>query len=348
MKIYLTIIRILNRLLWNTIGNYNQIMANNKYIYDPESLSYIPVENTFKSKIKKLIPFGIVGCFIGVGCFAAVAMLYSTPKEKVQAQQILDMKSRQKVFIEKLNEADKELKELAVLDDSLYRTMLGASPVDSVQRVAGTGGTNTYEEMINSNIPAEIIESYKKLDNIVAKMNVQKSSYSELFGKAAKNVDKLQHLPAIIPIANWDLKYIGSGFSPRRFHPILKCWRQHEGIDFIAEVGTKIFAAADGVVKSARLSDSFGQVVEIDHGFGLTTLYAHMSKFEVKTGEKVKRGQIIGHVGNTGLSAGPHLHYEVHVNGKEVDPVNYFFNDLTAKEYRAVVDQAASVETCME
>ncbi len=323
-------------------------MANNKYIYDPESLSYIPVENSLKSKLKKLVPYGIGGSIIGIGCFITVAIFYSTPKEKVQAQQIKDMKSRQEIFIERLNEADKALNDLAVLDDSLYRTMLGATPLDSTQRIAGTGGTNTYEEMLNSNIPSEIIESYKKLDNIVAKMNVQKSSYSELFSKAVKNSEKLQHLPAIIPIANWDLKYIGSGFAPRRFHPILKRWRQHEGIDFIANVGTKIFAAADGVVTSARVSDSFGRVVEIDHGYGLSTLYAHMSKFEVKKGMKVKRGQVIGHVGNSGLSAGPHLHYEVHVNGKEVDPVNYFFKDLTPKEYRAVVDKAASAETCME
>ncbi len=323
-------------------------MANSKYIYDPETLSYIPVENTLKSKLKKLIPYAIGGTLVGIGCFVTIAMVYSTPKEKVQAQQIKDMKSRQEIFIERLNEADQKLNELAVLDDSLYRTMLGASPLDSAQRMAGTGGSDNFAEMINSNIPAEIIDSYKKLDHLVAKMNVQESSYSELFTKAVRNGDRLQHLPAIIPISNWDLKYIGSGFSPRRFHPILKRWRQHEGIDFIATVGTDIYAAADGVVKSARLSDSFGRVVEIDHGYGITTLYAHMSKFEVKYGDKVKRGQIIGHVGNTGLSAGPHLHYEVHFKDKPVDPANYFFHDLTPKEYRAVMDKAASIETCME
>ncbi len=323
-------------------------MANNKYIYDPESLSYIPVENTLKARLRKMIPYAIGGVVIGLGCFAAVALVYSTPREKVQAQQIKDMKSRQEVFIERLNEADQKLNELAVLDDSLYRTMLGAAPLEASQRMAGTGGTDNYSEMINSNIPAEIIKSYKKLDNLVAKMNVQESSYSELFNKAIKNADRLQHLPAIIPISNWDLKYVGSGFSPRRFHPILKRWRQHEGIDFIANIGTDIYAAADGVVKSARLSDSFGRVVEIDHGYGISTLYAHMSKFEVKYGDKVKRGQIIGHVGNTGLSSGPHLHYEVHLNNRPVDPANYFFRDLTPKEYRVLMDKASSVEVCME
>ncbi len=323
-------------------------MANNKYIYDPQTLSYIPVENTFKSKLKKLVPYAIGGSLLGVGFYAVMAVFYFTPKEKLQAQQIKDMESRQEVFIERLNEADKALNDLAVLDDSLYRTMLGETPLDSTERMAGTGGSNSYIEMINSNIPSDIINSYKKLDNIVAKMNVQKASYSELFSKAALNVNRLQHLPAIIPISNWDLKYIGSGFMPRRFHPILKRWRQHEGIDFIANVGTEIFAAADGTVTSSRVSDSFGRVVEIDHGYGITTLYAHMSKFNVKRGQKVKRGEVVGYVGNSGLSAGPHLHYEVHVKGKEVDPVNYFFKDLTAAEYKAVVAKAKSVEICME
>ncbi|MCW3804862.1 M23 family metallopeptidase [Plebeiibacterium marinum] len=320
----------------------------NKYIYDPNTLSYIPIENTFKSKAKKMVPFSIGGIVIGLVCYACTAIFYATPKEKIQAQQLKDILSRQEIFAERLSEADRSLKELAVLDDSLYRAMLGENPMDSALRLAGTGGTDGYEELLSSNMPKEIINSYKKLDEIVARMNVQNASYSDLFKKAAVNAQRLQHLPAIIPIANWDLKYIGSGFAPRRFHPILKRWRQHEGIDFIASTGTKIFAAADGKVTSVRVSDSFGRVVEVDHGFGITTLYAHMSKFKVKRGENVKRGDVLGYVGNSGLSAGPHLHYEVHIKGKEVDPVNYFFKDLTSAEYKAVVEKAASVEICME
>lgn len=323
-------------------------MAKNKFIYDPESLSYIQVENSFKSKLKKFIPYVGAGAVVGIAFYALSAMSYSTPTEKIQAQQLNDLIKRQSIFVERMNEADKVLAELEIMDDSVYRTLLGSEPISESQRMAGTGGVDVYEEMVNSNTPTELINSYKKLDALLAKINVQHSSYNELFKKASINIDRMQHLPAIIPIANWDLRYIGSGFSPRRFHPILEIWRQHEGIDFIAKSGTKIFASADGKVRSSRFSSSFGNVVEIDHGYGLTSLYAHMTKFVVKKGQVVKRGEVIGYVGNTGLSAGAHLHYEVHVKGIPVDPVNYFFNDLTSKEYKEVVAQAAGVEACME
>ncbi len=322
-------------------------MAKSKFIYDPEKLSYIPVETTFKEKVMKFVPYLSVGTLMGVAFYAISAVAWSTPTEKIQAQKISDMKQRQTVFVERLNEIDDVLKELEVMDDSVYRTMLGSDPLSPSLRQAGTGGVNAYEEMIASNNPKDLIDAYKKLDNLVAKINVQRASYNELFKKASLNFDRIQHLPAIIPIANWDLHYIGSGFS-KRFHPILQVWRMHKGIDFVASEGTKIFASADGVVSVAHLSSSFGNVVEVDHGYGIVTLYAHMSKFNVKKGDKVKRGDVIGYVGDTGLSAGPHLHYEVHVHGEAVNPVNYFFNDLSADEYKQVVAQAESIETCME
>jgi len=323
-------------------------MAQSKFIYDPETLSYIPVENTLKTKVKKLLPFVACGACIGIVTFAIVAFNFKTPTEKVQAQKQKEIDARQNVLEKRINDFDHVLTNLAVLDDSLYRSLFRVDPVPQSVRQAGIGGVEKYTDMINSDVPTNIIGAYKKLDDLVAKINVQKGSYRELFKMSIANVDRMQHLPAIIPISNWDLKYIGSGFSSSRFHPILKRVRPHEGIDFIARVGTDIYAAADGKVINVRFSDSFGRVVEIDHGYGITTLYAHMSKFHVKNGDIVKRGQVIGEVGNSGLSAGAHLHYEVHINGKEVDPVNYFFKDLTSDEYKAVVAQAASVKECME
>jgi murein DD-endopeptidase MepM/ murein hydrolase activator NlpD len=150
-----------------------------------------------------------------------------------------------------------------------------------------------------------------------------------------------------MPIYNEDLKLIGAGFG-MRMHPILNIYRMHEGIDFFASTGTAVFATADGVVTDARESETFGKVVEIDHGYGLTTLYAHLNGFKVRKGQLVKRGDVIGEVGNTGLSSGEHLHYEVHVNGKEVDPVNYFFKDLSPEEYRKVVAIAQAYERSMD
>jgi murein DD-endopeptidase MepM/ murein hydrolase activator NlpD len=323
-------------------------MSQNKFIYDPDLLTYIPVNNSFKQKIKNALPYLVIGFVVGIASYVVLAVSFATPKEKIYAQQIVDIEARQSVLAERIHQADQTLKKLIANDDSLYRTMLGDRAISPAQRLAGTGGVNKYGDMRNSNTPDGLVQSFRELDNLIAKMNVQEGSYKDLFSKTISNFDRMQHLPAIIPIANWDLKRIGSGFSPRRFHPILKTWRQHEGIDFIAPQGTKIFASADGVVKSVRYSSSFGKVIVIDHGYGISSLYAHLLKFNVKKGTKVKRGQVIGSVGNTGLSAGPHLHYEVHVNGKEVDPTSYFFNDLTAEEYKAIVAKAQSVEICME
>ncbi len=324
-------------------------MAKEKYVFNPETLIYDAVDASFKTKVKRFIPYMVVGVFLGVAVFAVLAFgTYATPKERLQAQMIGKLKTNQKLLNKRISDASSTLQNLVALDDSLYRTMLGEKALNSSIRQAGTGGSNKYEDLERTDTPKEILESFKNLDKLVAKMNVQESSYKDLFKKSLANMDRLQHLPAIIPVANWDLKRIGSGFSPRRFHPILNRWRPHKGIDLVASTGTHIYSSANGRVKEVRYSDSFGKMVEIDHGFGLVSLYAHMSKQNVKVGEQVKRGQIIGEIGSTGLSGGPHLHYEVHLNGVEVDPVKYFFNDLSPQEYKAVVAQSQSIEFCME
>ncbi|SMO73101.1 Peptidase family M23 [Saccharicrinis carchari] len=324
-------------------------MAKEKYVFDPDTLMYVRVDTGFKQVIKRLFPYMLAGGVVGLMAFAVLAFgSYTTPKEKLQAQLINKLKVNQKVLNERINEASSTLQHLVALDDSLYRTMLGENALSRSIRQAGTGGTNKYENLERNNTPEGIIKSFKELDKLVAKMNVQENSYEELFKKSMANMDRLQHLPAIIPVANWDLKRIGSGFNPRRFHPILNRWRPHKGIDLVANTGTDIYASADGRVKSVRYSDSFGKMVKIDHGYGLVSLYAHMNSQKVKVGDHVKRGQVIGEVGSTGLSAGPHLHYEIHLHGVEVDPVKYFFKDLSPQEYKAVVAQAQSIDFCME
>lgn len=322
-------------------------MATKKYIYDPESLTYILVEITFAERVKKYLPYVLTGVVMGIAAYIFVAVEYYTPKEKLQAEKIHVLENNQKILNNRIESAGKTLSQLIAYDDSVYRTVLGAKPLPKEVRMAGTGGINKYENLEKRGDYNEVIESFKKLDKVVAKMKVQKSSYQTLLEKARMNTDRLQHLPAIIPIANWDLKRIGSGFG-MRFHPILNRYRMHKGIDFVAPTGTPVFASAEGTIKSVRRSGSFGKVIEVNHGYGLVTLYAHLSKIKVKRGQKVVRGQIIGMVGNTGLSSGPHLHYEVHLNNVEVDPVSYFFKDLTAKEYEVVVARAQSFKRSME
>jgi murein DD-endopeptidase MepM/ murein hydrolase activator NlpD len=318
-----------------------------KYIYDSESLTYIEVQVTLKDQLKKFLPYILSGLFIGIAAYTVSMVAYSTPKEKLQSRQIEELKNNQKVLSSRIEEASDLLSELIILDDSVYRTVLGAKPLPEEIRTAGTGGVNKYEELEKSKHASNAIEAFRRLDDLMAKMKVQEESYADIIKKAAANVDRLKHLPAIIPIANWDLDRVGSGFG-QRLHPILNYYRPHEGIDFIAPTGTSVFASADGVVKTTRMSDSYGRVVEIDHGHGIISLYAHLSKFKVKRGQKVVRGEEIGLVGNTGLSAGSHLHYEVHINNQEVDPVAYFFNDLSVDEYEEVVARAEQIQTSMD
>lgn len=322
-------------------------MATKRYIYDSESLTYIQIDVTLKERAKKYLPYVLVGLFMGLTVYIVTAVGFSTPKEKLQAEKINVLENNQNLLNDRIKYANETLTDLIAFDDSVYRTVLGAKPLSKEVRKAGTGGVNKYEVLEQAGKYEEVVESFKQLDRVIAKMEVQKSSYAILLEKAELNVIRLKHLPAIIPIANWDLNRIGSGFG-MRFHPILNRYRMHEGIDFIAHKGTPIFSSADGVIKSTRVSDSFGKVIEIDHGYGLVTLYAHLSKIDVKRGQKVTRGQVVGLTGNTGLSKGPHLHYEVHMHNKEVDPVSYFFKDLTAKEYEAVVARAKSMKTTME
>lgn len=323
-------------------------MARQKYTYDPNTLIYTPVKITLKQKLKRASLFVALSLIVGLVGYSITAVYYRTPKEKIQASVIRDYKDNVKLLEGRVEEAHDKLGELIAFDDSLYRTMLGANVLSDEIRNAGTGGTDKYEDLALNNDLKEITNAFIALDQLVAQMKVQEKSYSSLFNKASVNVDRMKHLPAIIPVANWDLKRIGSGFSPRRFHPILNYWREHKGIDFVASRGTEIYTSGDGIVESVRVSSSFGKVVVVNHGYGIKTLYAHMNDFACKRRDVVKRGQLIGYVGNTGLSDGPHLHYEVHVNNKAVDPVDYFFNDLSAQEYKDVVAQSESITTCME
>jgi len=189
--------------------------------------------------------------------------------------------------------------------------------------------------MENSDI---VINVKKQLDKIMKKIYVQSVSYDEVIDLAKNKEEMLSHLPAIMPIANKDLKRTASGWG-YRFHPIYKIRKFHYGMDFTSPRGTEIYATADGVVSRVQsIKRGYGNNVIIDHGYGYKTLYGHMSKFNVIEGQKVKRGDVIGYVGNTGTSTGPHLHYEVHHNDKKVNPMNYYFNDLSADEYDKMIE----------
>jgi murein DD-endopeptidase MepM/ murein hydrolase activator NlpD len=255
--------------------------------------------------------------------------------------------SELKYYYSKLNQEveilDKTLKGLEHRDDNIYRVVLGAEPIDKSVRDAGVGGFDRYSEIKEKDILHEdiIVSLNERVDKLKRKIYIESKSQDEVVQKA-KNKEKLfAAIPAIQPIANKQLIALASGFG-MRVHPIYKVKKMHSGIDFAAPIGTPIYATADGKIEEVSVRFSgYGKMIVIDHGFGYKTRYAHMHDFAVRQGQNIKRGELIGYVGDTGLSTAPHLHYEVLMNGVLINPVHYFFNDLSPAEYEKVVELAS-------
>jgi murein DD-endopeptidase MepM/ murein hydrolase activator NlpD len=316
------------------------------YKFCQETLTYSKIERNFKTWLKQVLPYIITASIIGILIYFFAAFAHKTPREKMLIAENSRLESNINKVDHKLKEFDKKLNQLEKTDDSLYRSILGTEPLPLSYRLAGTGGSN--DKLLNpKNSVAIINNSYNKLESLFSRLKIQKKSYEILFNKAKLNNIRLKHTPAIIPISNKDLTKIGSGFG-QRLHPILNFIRPHKGIDFHSTDGTPVYATADGTIVKADYSSTFGNLIQIDHGFGVSTVYAHLHTIIAKPGQKIVRGEEIGLVGNTGLSVGPHLHYEVHINGIEVDPVNYFFNDLTPAEYEKVVEIAQQYKVSMD
>ena len=199
-------------------------------------------------------------------------------------------------------------------------------------------GTKSWKDIDNSRV---VIETTKRLDKIRKKIYLQSKSFDELIALAIRKEDMLRSIPAILPISNKDLTRTASGYG-LRVHPIYKIIKFHTGMDFTAPTGTDVYSTGNGVVADVQTSQrGLGNHIIIDHGFGYSSIYAHLDGFNVRKGQKVKRGDVIGYVGNTGTSVAPHLHYEIKLNGVNVDPVNFYFNDLTAEMYERIIEIAS-------
>ena len=223
-------------------------------------------------------------------------------------------------------------------DDNIYRVIFEADPIPKSIRKAGYGGINRYQDLTGYNNAELVIDITKKIDQITKQLYIQSKSFDDIIDLAKNKADMLASIPAIQPVSNKDLSRMASGYGSR-IHPIYKTKKFHAGMDFSAKTGTPIYATGDGKIFKVRKSRrGYGNHVIIDHGFGYKTLYAHMSKYIVRRGEKVKRGDVIGYVGSSGTSVAPHLHYEVHYNGKKINPVNFYYNDLTPDQYEKMLE----------
>ncbi len=310
-------------------------MAKVKYYYDPDTLSYRKIESKASEKYKKAF-LAVSGVFlIAFLGFIGFSQFLITPKERAQKRELENLKLHYELLSKRMDESSKVLTELQERDNNIYRTYFETTPIPDEQRKAGFGGVNRYKHLDGFDNGTMIKNVTKQLDILSKQMVIQSKSLDEIVGLAKEKEKMLASIPAIQPVKNEDLKRMASGFG-MRLHPILKSWRMHNGMDFTAPSGTPIFASGNGKIIKAHRSSTFGKVVYIDHGYGYKTIYAHMSKILARKGQRVKRGDLIGYVGNTGRSAAPHLHYEVHKNGRPVNPIYYYYGDLTQEEFTAM------------
>jgi murein DD-endopeptidase MepM/ murein hydrolase activator NlpD len=276
----------------------------------------------------------------GFFSYVIAANYIDSPKEKALIRENENLKLNFTYLSKRVNLAEQVMQNIADRDENIYRVHFEANPVSEAQRKAGFGGVNRYKILEGSENSELIINSTKQIDKLTKEIEVQSRSLDEIETLAKEKIKLLEAIPAIQPIQNKDLKRVASGYG-MRMHPILKYRKMHNGMDFTAKTGTPIYATANGKVIKAKRSGAFGNAVYIDHGYGYETIYAHLSKFNTRKGSWVKRGEIIGYVGNTGRSSGPHLHYEVHKNGRPVNPVNFYHGGLTPEEYDIMLEKAS-------
>jgi murein DD-endopeptidase MepM/ murein hydrolase activator NlpD len=313
-------------------------MAKVKYYYDADTLSYRKIDKKKSDYLKNTL-FSIAGvllvAFMG---FISFSQFIVSPTERSQKRELENLKLNYELLSKRMEESSEILNELQQRDNYVYRTYFEANSIPDEQRKAGFGGVNRYKYLEGYDNSKLVQKLTKDMDILSKQMVVQSKSLDEIVSLAKEKETMLASIPAIMPVKKED-SYISSGYK-WRMHPILKIKKFHKGMDFTAPKGTPIYATGDGTVVVAKRSATFGKVVYIDHGFGYKTIYAHMSKMATRKGRKVKRGDLIGYVGNTGRSVAPHLHYEVHKNGRALNPINFYYGDLTPEEFEAIQKSA--------
>lgn len=312
-------------------------MAKVKYKFNPETLSYDKVERNLKSKIHRFLLFFFVSMLLSVIFIVVFLQFYETPKMRNLKRDNQRLLTQYELMYKNLESIEDVLDDIQQRDDNLYRIIFEADPIPTPVRKAGFGGINKYAHLESLDNSELVINTARKLDVVAKEAYIQSKSYNEVLKLALDKEQMLSSIPAIMPVSNKNLKRTASGWG-FRIHPIYKIRRFHYGMDFTAPIGTEVYATGNGVVKDVKSSRvGFGRWVVIDHGFGYETIYAHLNEFNVKRGQQVKRGSVIGYVGNAGTSSGPHLHYEVHKNGKAINPQYFYFKDLTPQEYEKMI-----------
>jgi murein DD-endopeptidase MepM/ murein hydrolase activator NlpD len=306
-------------------------MAKVKYYYDEDTLSYRKIA-VKKSDYYRKILFSFLGVIlIAFFGFIGFSQLITSPSELAQKRELENLKFHYELLEKRLEESSTILSQLQERDNNIYRSYFEANPIPEEQRKAGFGGVNRYKNLEGFDNSDLVKKLTKEVDILSKQMVVQSKSLDEIVALAKEKEVMLASIPAILPIKKGDF-YVASGYK-MRMHPILKINKFHKGMDFTAPKGTPVYASGDGKIYRAQRSSTFGKVIYIDHGYGYKTIYAHLNDMVVRRGESIKRGDLIGYVGNTGLSVAPHLHYEVHKNDVALNPINFYYGDLTLEEF---------------
>jgi len=312
-------------------------MAKTKYIFNDKLLSYEKAKTSPLERFFRVMLFLITATAFAFAIIFVSYTFFESPKERILKSEVSQYELQYQIMNDRLNKLQNLVDEMSDRDDNIYRIIFEAEPIPKSVRQAGYGGVNRYMRLEGYNNSELLIETAKKLDNIASELYVQSKSFDEVYEMARNKEKMLVCIPAIQPVNNKNLKRLSSYYG-YRIDPIYKIKKFHAGVDFSAPQGTPIYASGAGtVIKTKRSRRGYGNTVTIDHGYGYVTFYAHIKDIKVKKGEKVSRGQIIATVGNTGKSTAPHLHYEVRKNDRTVNPIYYFFNDLSPDEFETVL-----------
>ncbi|KPM31141.1 peptidase M23 [Croceitalea dokdonensis DOKDO 023] len=317
-------------------------MSKVKYYYDPDTLSYRKIEAKKSRKYRNLL-FFVLGAalfgFLGL-IFLLNTNLINTPRELSLQREVQNYELQFEILNKKMDQIENVLANIEDRDNNIYRLYFEANPIPEEQRKAGFGGVNRYKSLEGFNNSEIIIDASKRLDVIQKQMVIQSKSLDEIAKLAEEKEKLLAAIPAIQPVRNEDLKRMASGYGWRT-DPFTKARKKHWGMDFTAPRGTPIFATGDGeVTRADNNSSGYGKHIRIDHGYGYMSLYAHLSKYNVTKGQKVKRGDLIGFVGNTGRSEAPHLHYEVWKDKERINPINFYYGSLSPQEFENMLKYA--------
>lgn len=311
------------------------------YIYNPKTQTYDRIYPTVRQRVIAILRRLFVGMGLGAGCFFLFFWIFGSPSEKELRTENSRLLAQYNVLSRNLDQALGVLQDIQQRDDNLYRVIFQADPISETIRKAGYGGTNRYEKLMDMANADLVVNTTQKMDLLNKQLYIQSKSFDEVLELCKNNDEMLKSIPAIQPIANKNLRKTASGYGTR-IDPIYNTTKFHGGMDFSAAPGTDVYATGNGVVTKMGWETGYGKTIEIDHGFGYKTRYAHLQDFRTRVGKKVLRGEVIGGVGNSGKSTGPHLHYEVLVKGERVNPVNYYFMDLSAEDYDRMIQIAAN------